>query len=120
MTNPESEPMDPEYPFLHNKISVADGLEGFTGFIEKYTDFTFCPYVAEKDPEGWDKSTSRVYMNQVLPHFLYVPVNIPKGDLNALGNFFSFVQNRKDIPAVNITQPHKSSPVLRQSCSHFY
>lgn len=105
---------NPEYPFLHNKIPVADGLEGFAFFIEKYPGFTFCPYVAEKDAEGWDKSTSRVYMNQVLPNFLYAPVNIAKGDLDALRDFFNFVQNREDVPAVNITQPHKSSPVLRE------
>jgi shikimate 5-dehydrogenase len=43
-----------------------------------------------------------------------VPVNVPKDDQDALDNFFSFVQDRKDIPAVNITQPHKSSPVLRE------
>ena len=105
---------NPEYPFLHNKIPVADGLEGFAAFVEKYPNFTFCPYVAEKDPEGWDKSTSRVYMNQVLPNFLYVPVNIPRGDLDTLRAFFNFVQDRPDIPAVNITQPHKSSLVLRE------
>lgn len=115
MTTPESQQMpNPEYPFLHDKIPVADGLEGFVSFTEKYPGFAFCPYVAEKDPEGWEKSTSRVYMNQVLPNFLYVPVNIAKGDLNALRDFFDFVQDREDIPAVNITQPHKSSPVLRE------
>lgn len=115
MTNPELEPtQNPEYPFLHNKIPVADGLEGFASFAEKYPHFNFCPYVAEKDAEGWDKSTSRVYMNQVLPNFLYVPVNISKGDLEALRDFFGTVQDRQDIPAVNITQPHKSSPVLRE------
>lgn len=113
MTSPELEPtQNPEYPFLHNKIPVADGLEDFTSFIDRYPRFNFCPYVAEKDTEGWDKSTSRVYMNQVLPNFLYVPVNIPKDDLDALDDFFNFVQNRQDVPAVNITQPHKSSPVL--------
>jgi len=116
MTNPESERTNriPEYPFLHDKIPVANGLEEFLTFAERYPDFTFCPYVAEKDAEGWDKSTSRAYMNQVLPHFLYVPVNVPKGDLASLRAFFVAVQERADIPAVNITQPHKSSPVLRE------
>lgn len=115
MTNPEREPMNnTEYPFLHNKIPVAEGLEGFVSFAEKYPGFTFCPYVAEKDIEGWNKSTGRVYMNQVLPKFLYVPVNITGGDLDSLSAFFKSVQNRTDIPAVNITQPHKSSPVLRE------
>ncbi len=103
-----------EYPFLHNKIPVADGLEGFASFDEKYPGFTFCPYVAEKDAESWNKSTSRIYMNQVLPKFLYVPVNIAGGDLDSLSTFFKSVQNRTDVPAINITQPHKSSPVLRK------
>lgn len=115
MTNPESERIkNPEYPFVHDKIPVADGLEGFTAFMEQYPNFSFCPYVADKDAEGWNKSTSRVYMNQVLPNFLYVPVNIPKDDLDALDAFFSFAQEQAAIPAVNITQPHKSSPVLRE------
>lgn len=115
MTDPEIKPTpSPEYPFFHDKIPVANDLEDFISLIEKYPKFTFCPYVAEKDAEGWDRSTSRVYMNQVLPNFLYVPVNIAKGDLGALRDFFTFVQDRDDIPAVNITQPHKSSPVLRE------
>lgn len=115
MTQPESEPMyNPEYPFLYEKIPVANGVQGFETFADQYPDFTFCPYVAEKDAEGWDRSTSRAYMNQVLPKFLYVPVNIPKGDLAELRAFFDAVQDRHDVPAVNITQPHKSSPVLRE------
>jgi shikimate 5-dehydrogenase len=115
MTNLEVGPeQNIEYPFNHNKIPVASGLEGFASFIEDYPDFNFCPYVAEKDDEGWDKSTSRAYMNQVLPNFLYVPVNIGKDDFEALRRFFDFVQGRQDILAVNITQPHKSSPILRE------
>lgn len=115
MILPERELMNnPEYPFLYEKIPVANGVEGFEMFADQYPGFAFCPYVAEKDAEGWDKSTSRVYMNQVLPKFLYVPVNIPKGDLAELRAFFDAVQDRSDVPAVNITQPHKSSPVLRE------
>lgn len=87
------------------------GLEAFT---DQYPVFKFCPYVAEKNVTGWDKSTSRVFMNQVLPNSLYVPVNIVKGDLDALRSFLIAEQDRKDVPAVNITQPHKSSPVLRE------
>ncbi|MGB4759035.1 MAG: hypothetical protein WBP26_03175 [Candidatus Saccharimonadales bacterium] len=105
---------NPEYPFSDSKIPVTDGLEGFRNFIGNYPQFMFCPYVAEKDPEGWDRSTSRVYMNQVLPNFLYVPVNIAKNDHDSLRAFFRFAQSRVDIPAINITQPHKSSPVLRE------
>lgn len=115
MTAPGLQPAQgPRSPFLHDKIPVVDGLEGFTSFISGYPRFSFCPYVAEKDAEGWDRSTSRVYMNQVIPDLLYVPVNIPRDDLDALNGFFNFVQGRSDVPAVNITQPHKSSPVLRE------
>lgn len=115
MTIPEHDPASNlEYPFLHDKIPVAEGVEGFKTFIDRYPNFIFCPYVAEKDAESWNKSTSRVYMNQVLPNFLYVPVNVPKGGLDSLRAFFEFVQDRTDIPAVNITQPHKSSSVLRE------
>lgn len=114
MTIIEGEPMDPEYPFLYDKVPVTDGLKGFETFASQYPGFTFCPYIAEKDAAGWDRSTSRVYMNQVLPKLLYVPVNIARDNLAGLYAFFDLVQNRKDIPAVNITQPHKSSPVLRE------
>lgn len=115
MLRPESTPMNsPELPYAHDKIPVAEGLDGFAAFVEAHTGFSFCPYVAQKDPEGWSKSTSRVYMNQVLPGFLYVPVDIPKDDTPALRSFFGYVDSRQDIPAVNITQPHKSSPVLRE------
>lgn len=103
-----------EYPFLHEKLPVANGKEGFEAFADRYPGFVFCPYVAEKDAEGWNRSTSRTYMNQVLPNFLYVPVNIPKGDMRGLRSFFEAVQTRGDVPAINITQPHKSSPVLRE------
>lgn len=94
MTHPEKPNINPEYPFKHNKIPVADGLDGFVEFAKKFPGFTFCPYVAEKDDEGWDKSTSRVYMNQVLPRFLYVPVNVAKNDLDGLGEFFRSMQGR--------------------------
>jgi shikimate 5-dehydrogenase len=103
-----------EYPFFDAKIPVTDGLDGFRSFIKKYPGFAFCPYIADKDPEDWDKSTSRVYMNKILPRFLYVPVHIPRGNLDRLRAFFHFVHSRQDMPAVNITQPHKSNPVLRE------
>ena len=116
MTTAKTEPATPKTPFLHEKIPVADGLTGFEGFADQYPGFVFCPYVADKDSDGWSHSTSRVYMNQVKLNadFLYVPVNIAKGDLGALRTFFESVQKRKDVPAVNLTQPHKSSPVLRE------
>jgi shikimate 5-dehydrogenase len=110
--SPELTP-SPEMPFAQEKIPVAIGGEGFKAFIENYPDFAVCPYVAHKEPEGWNKSTSRVYMNQVLPNFLYVPVDIKKGDAEELQHFFELVEDMDRVPAVNITQPHKSAPTIR-------
>jgi shikimate 5-dehydrogenase len=111
-TSPE-QAASPEMPFAQEKIPVVKGVEGFKTFIENYPDFAFCPYIAHKDPEGWVKSTSRTYMNQVLPNFLYVPVDIEKGDTEELQRFFELVEDMNRVPAVNITQPHKSAPTIR-------
>ncbi len=96
-----------EYPY-------SQGIEGFKGFISSYPEFTLCPYIADKDQESWDKSTSRIYMNQVLPNFLYVPVNIPKEDFGQLSKLIRYIMAMDRVAAVNITQPHKSSPILRK------
>jgi shikimate 5-dehydrogenase len=121
MTNPERAPHAkkpdervPEKPFADHKVPVCEGLAGFEVFMEQYPRFTFCPYVADKDAEGWDKSTSRVYMNQVFANFLYVPVNIAEGNEPELRRFFEYSNNAQAIAAVNITQPHKSNRVLRE------
>lgn len=106
--------MTNEMPYEHTKIPVSNGLREFEAFIADYPDFTICPYIADKTEDGWDISTSRTYMNQALPSFLYVPVNIPKDDLERLNDFFNAVKDNSRIAAVNITQPHKSSPVVRR------
>lgn len=103
-----------EYPYAQTKIPVCHGLEGFTEFSKDYSSFTFCPYIADKDEDGWDVSTSRGYMNQALAGFLYVPVNIARNDRQALRAFFEYANDCTNIPAVNITQPHKSNGVLRE------
>lgn len=101
-----------ERPFEHTKIPVVQGYEGFRDFQELYPGYTFTPYLADKDEAGWDASTSRVYMNQVLPNFLYVPVNIQGGDTAGLTEFFDAASADPTVAAINITQPHKSNPVL--------
>lgn len=103
-----------ELPFKHNKIPISHGTEGYKQFLEKFPGFTVCPYIADKDAEGWDKSTSRVYMNQVLPNFIYLPVNISKNDTSALRDILQLASENAQVAAINITQPHKSSPTLRQ------
>ena len=105
--------LSPKMPFAEEKIPVANGVEGFKAFIENYPDYAICPYIAHKDTEGWDKSTSRTYMNQVLPNFLYVPVDIEKNDIEELQRFFELVEGMDSVPAVNITQPHKSAPTIK-------
>lgn len=101
-------------PFRESKIPISSGLEEFNNFIEQYPDFYICPYIADKTDEGWDSSTSRTYMNQVLPGFLYVPVNISKDDAQGLDELLTAIRGNKRVAAVNITQPHKSSPTIRR------
>lgn len=104
-------------PYLHEKIPVVNGASEFQAFMERYPGFTFCAYLADKPvdkiDEGWAISTSRVYMNQVLPGFMYVPVNVPKGDHAGLTELFEAVANDPRVVAVNITQPHKSNAVVK-------
>jgi hypothetical protein len=40
-------------------------------------------------------------------------VNIEKGNMVELQRFFELVKDMARVPAVNITQPHKSSPVIK-------
>lgn len=103
-----------KFPFLYNKIPVSFGLVDFQTLILQYPNSTFCPYIAEKDENGWNISTSRVYMNQVLQNFIYVPVNITRGDAQSLARLLGMVKNDKRIAAVNITQPHKSNSIVRE------
>src|ERR1043166_3515899 len=99
-------------PLLHNQVPIIRSVEALGAFCAEHAGAGICPYVAEMDDADWGASTSVGYMNEldeVLPNFLYVPVNIPQQDEASLRSFFEFVQSRPDIPAVNITKPHKSS-----------
>jgi shikimate 5-dehydrogenase len=103
-----------EMPFQSEKIPVCRGLSDLLQFTEQYPNFYLCPYIADKTDEGWDSSTSRTYMNQVLPGFLYVPVNVPKEDTDGLDELLNSLKDNRRVAAVNITQPHKSNPVVRR------
>lgn len=107
-----------EYPFSKEKIPVCQSINDLQNFIEEYSTFLFCPYLAYKDEDAWSKSTSRVYMNQVLPNFLYTPINIAKDDINTQKEFFNFIWSNPKVIAINITQPHKSNPILLQKFSN--
>lgn len=106
-----------QFPFADRLIPVVDGLDGLKSFMESYPDFGFCPYLADKTEAEWEVSTSRRYMNQALPQFLYVPVNIRGGDDEMLARCVQYADNNAAIAAVNITKPHKSASVLRK---YFY
>ena len=106
-----------EFPFINELIPVTEGLDGFKQFVEKYPGFNFCPYLADKTEDEWKISTSRQYMNQVLPRFLYIPVNIGDSDEEMLAKCIQYADDNSAVAAVNITKPHKSAPVLRK---YFY
>lgn len=99
--------------FLDKKILVCNSIKELIQFVEKYKDHKFCLYLAYKEKEDWNKSTSRVYMNQVLPDLIYLPINIEKEDLISIRELLRVAEYNKNIIAINITQPHKSNAVLR-------
>ncbi len=52
-------------------------------------------------------------MNKILPNFIYQPFNISPYNIQTLSNFFIYAQKELKIIAVNITQPHKSNPIVK-------
>lgn len=97
-----------------SKVPVMHSAEEARRFIDEHYDRSFCLYLAEKNEAGWDRSTSRVYMNELWPELVYLPVNVPAGDLDELGRVYDLaVADEDQIVAVNHTAPHKSNPVLR-------
>jgi hypothetical protein len=102
------------FPFGQTKIPVMYSVTELLRFLQDYSDFWFCLYLAEKDEAAWELSTSRVYMNQVLPHFLYIPVQVKKDDLDTLRVIYEAAQKNPHVVAINQTQPHKSNLVLKE------
>jgi len=107
-----------KFPFASKKVPVCSSVSELEKFLNKFKDYSFCLYVAYKDSDGWSKSTSRVYMNKVLPYFIYVPVNIKRGDYAFLRKVYNIAMEDKRIVAINQTQPHKSNPVLKRLFSN--
>ena len=96
------------------KILVCDGIKDLKEFLEKHKNKKICLYLAEKTKEAWDISTSRVYMNQIDDRFIYLPVNIKKGDFDSIREVYKLAENEEQIVAINQTQPHKSNPVQKE------
>jgi hypothetical protein len=104
-------------PFLFdqsNKIPVSYGAEEAGKALEDYSDKDFCFYLADKNLQGWERSTSRVYMNELWPSFLYLPVNVEKDNIRGLEEVYELAISNKRVIAVNHTVPHKSNKALLQ------
>ena len=96
------------------KILVCDGVKDLKEYLKTHNDRKICLYLAEKTKEAWDISTSRVYMNQIDNTFVYLPVNIKKGDWDSIREVYTITENDNRIIAINQTQPHKSNPVQKE------
>ena len=79
------------------KILVCNGVKDVKAFLENNKNKKICLYLAEKTKEAWDISTSRVYMNQIDEKFIYLPINIPKGDWNSIREIYSLAENNNQI-----------------------
>lgn len=100
--------------FSNHKIPVCNSTAELKEFLIKYNKLKFCIYLAYKDSNAWSKSTSRVYMNQVMDNLVYLPVNIKKDDNDSLQEIYELSESNEQILAINQTQPHKSNPVLKK------
>lgn len=96
------------------KILVCDGVKDLKRYLETHKNSKICLYLAQKTKEAWDISTSRVYMNQIDESFVYLPVNIKKGDWESIREVYNIAEKENQIVAINQTQPHKSNPVQRE------
>lgn len=94
------------------KIAVCRSLNELRKLLDEHQDKYVCLYLAHKVDAGWDKSTSRVYMNQLWPDFIYAPIDIKKNDNESLIKVWKLAKQNPKIVAINVTQPHKSSPVI--------
>lgn len=75
-----------------DKILVCDGLKELKAYLDKHKEVKICLYLAEKTKEAWDISTSRVYMNQIDKNFVYLPVNIKKGDMDSIREVYNIAE----------------------------
>jgi shikimate 5-dehydrogenase len=99
---------------MSNKIEVCHTIKAVEQFLSQHKEEKFIFYLARKDNEGWGKSTSRVYMNQISPHLIYLPVDVEKDDLESLRKLYEISQKSNQVVAINQTQPHKNNPVVRE------
>ncbi len=97
-----------------DKIAVFKTLEEIKKYIKENLTKKICLYIAEKTPEAWDISTSRVYMNEINDNFSYLPINIEKDNLDLIREIYDYSESCMQIVAINQTQPHKSNSVMKE------
>jgi shikimate 5-dehydrogenase len=96
------------------RIGVCVSIAQVRAFLADHANGRVCLYLADKDTGSWERSTSRVYMNQVSPALIYLPVNVTKSDRDSLKDLYALAGSSERIVAINQTQPHKSNPVLKE------
>lgn len=103
-------------PFCHitAKVPVTRSTDEIRMVRSTFPDFRFCLYIGHKELDGWDMSTSRVYMNQVLPNFIYLPIEVAGGNNALLRSVYEYACQDDQVIAINHTNPHKNNAVLME------
>ena len=103
----------PTFPFNSaHPVPVSMAVSEATAFVAARPGERFCLYLADKDEDAWARSTSRVYMNELWPSLIYLPLNIAANDLGELHRAYTFAEQAAAVIGINHTHPHKSNPVL--------
>lgn len=99
-------------------MPIMHSVEAVERYLRTHGDRKAILYLAHKDRAGWDRSTSRVYMNRISPKLVYLPVDITKKDLPSLRDLYALTKRSPQVIAINQTQPHKSNPVVKLLFRH--
>jgi len=100
------------------KMPIMHSVEAVERYLRTHGDRKAILYLAHKDRAGWDRSTSRIYMNQISPELKYLPIDIAKDDLSSLKKVYALAKHSPQVIAINQTQPHKSNPVVKRLFRH--
>ena len=97
-----------------NKMKICKSIREIEEYLIENKDIKVCLYLADRTEATWKMSTSRTYMNEINNKFVYLPLNIKKGDINTLKQIYELAETNKQIIAINHTQPHKSNMALKE------
>jgi len=71
-------------------------------------------FLAEKDEAHWQSSHSSRHMNLLWDEFVYLPMNVAKGDMETLAKVYDLADEHTNIVGFNHTYPHKSNEVMKK------